>query len=919
MLYQQHALSYLLVLFLSSHIFAQMKIDTLEEAGEYYHLAQTQAIPQEANRYFQKALKIYQEAELWDSVLICHNHILINLVGLEKDSSSIHIEKYLQAIIQEVHPQSSTPEPQAYTHFIAGYYYLDKIGNYELAQVQYEQALIGYRDTPNQFKTIQTLMNLGIVYTDLKFYDKASAIYRQAIKLLKGSKNTRLSAQAYNLAGASYLSNQEYIEAELMFKKSKSIFEQDSLQNDVFYIVLLYNLGVLYNELQDYLQSLIYYQQALDYLDNDSLFKAEIYNGIATVYENQKEYDKALEYYQMALALIHETQKYQGKIYQVLLYNIAKTFFIKGEYDSARDYNYKIFREFYSKANYNQQWLTYYCLLEANLSSVEQQYDIAYFYLEQATHYNTQMIGSQKRFYDLVLQLQISRQKASILAETKPSEVLNEYLFCDTLTQEILKQYHYQDNQLEFVQLSSQIYHEAMLFSLQQSEKSSENIWQNRIFFFSEKKKAQVLQIQKEKLKLTELLNIPSKVLKDENELKRKLAYFNIKLNTNHPKYAKYLDSLVKYNKLYQDFTQQTQKQYPEFYERRYTRKIPNLSEIQKSLKNNEMIISYSVGKEETLLLLIASQNVFTHKLAIKREDLVLKVDDFRGSILDMEDKDSYQLGKELYQILIQPIEHRLQGKRYLLITTEDILETFPFDALITDNNKFFLEEKLIIHNLSVSLAYQSKPVRKNPLTSFVGFAPYFKDVSEIPTLPSSVQEVKEIATLFENLGLTNDTLLGEFANKAKFLEIKDQYACIHLSTHSEFFEKNPAQNKIFFHPNSQIDNIHLYLNEIYALNIKADLLVLSSCESALGELKQGEGVLSFGRAFSYVGVPNIVYSLWQIEDALSKEFMLYFYQAILKGKSYIEALNIAKIKIIRQDVYKSPFWWAGFTIIGSH
>lgn len=220
-------------------------------------------------------------------------------------------------------------------------------------------------------------------------------------------------------------------------------------------------------------------------------------------------------------------------------------------------------------------------MLASNLHRIEGNLDTAYFYIEEAATHNTQIIGNKKRFYDPILQLTIVKQKANILATIHPEEALNTYLFCDTLTQEILKQYHYQDNQLAFVKLSNKMYHEAMLFSLQQLKKKPTDTWKKWLFYFSEKKKAQVLQIHKEKLKLTQLLNIPSEILEQERDIQRSLAYYNTKLRADVQKQSKYIDSLIKYDKFYEEFINETQKNYPDFYELRYSRKIPSLSTIQ--------------------------------------------------------------------------------------------------------------------------------------------------------------------------------------------------------------------------------------------------------------------------------------------------------------------------------------------------
>lgn len=100
-------------------------------------------------------------------------------------------------------------------------------------------------------------------------------------------------------------------------------------------------------------------------------------------------------------------------------------------------------------------------------------------------------------------------------------------------------------------------------------------------------------------------------------------------------------------------------------------------------------------------------------------------------------------------------------------------------------------------------------------------------------------------------------------------------------------------------------------------LNLKSDLLVLSSCESGVGKLMKGEGLQALSRGFFFAGTPNIVFSLWRILDKPTKKLMVNFYSNVLNGLSYSEALRQAKLSLINDPQTAFPYFWSSFILVG--
>ena len=98
---------------------------------------------------------------------------------------------------------------------------------------------------------------------------------------------------------------------------------------------------------------------------------------------------------------------------------------------------------------------------------------------------------------------------------------------------------------------------------------------------------------------------------------------------------------------------------------------------------------------------------------------------------------------------------------------------------------------------------------------------------------------------------------------------------------------------------------------------LEQDLVVLSACETGIGKLVQGEGLISMTRGFLYAGIPNIIYSLWKVGDLSTHKLMVSFYNGLMQGMNYSKALQKAKLDMIQEEKYAYPLFWGGFTLIG--
>ncbi|MEZ4886005.1 MAG: CHAT domain-containing tetratricopeptide repeat protein [Chitinophagales bacterium] len=186
--------------------------------------------------------------------------------------------------------------------------------------------------------------------------------------------------------------------------------------------------------------------------------------------------------------------------------------------------------------------------------------------------------------------------------------------------------------------------------------------------------------------------------------------------------------------------------------------------------------------------------------------------------------------------------------------------------------------------------------------------------------------EVKEVYELFEQQGKEAIALFYDQANKKNLQQYIGDYKYVLISTHGFLKEAGnnilsgihlaPEESGARTQESGTTDDYILHTSETYHLRLNADLVVLSSCESGIGELKTGEGMMALNRGFLYAGASNIVYSLFKVPQDSTSQLTQALFRHILKGESYASALRKAKLELI-EDEMMEPMDWAGFALVG--
>lgn len=294
---------------------------------------------------------------------------------------------------------------------------------------------------------------------------------------------------------------------------------------------------------------------------------------------------------------------------------------------------------------------------------------------------------------------------------------------------------------------------------------------------------------------------------------------------------------------------------------------------------------------------------------------------------------------KELYDILIGPVEDRIEDSERLAIITDGPLDLLAFPALVRrlaktpeGRNQYFVEWKPHFKIPSYSVLRQMRERRASNEThpiSLLAMGPgYFctraraadslqmRGRLEFPPLPWADAEVKEISKFFPEGRL----YLGKLATKEAFLKYAPDSRYIHIGAHSIADSVDPLKSLLAFTVTDceRPEEDFLYAAEIAEkLDVRADLVTLASCESGLGISVPAEGVMGLAWAFLAAGARSVVASMWSVEDKATRDLMVDFYSRLRVGESKLEALRRAQINMIQSKAFSSPYYWAGFELYG--
>lgn len=491
----------------------------------------------------------------------------------------------------------------------------------------------------------------------------------------------------------------------------------------------------------------------------------------------------------------------------------------------------------------------------------------------------------------------------------------------------------------------------ATMFALRDA--TGEPRWADSAFAIVEQSRSMVLYSAMKSAQARQFGQVPDSLLAREYDLRVEMAWQEKRQHEapNQPAKDRAAALAADAHLAYDQSKKRLKTQYPEYYRLQYDLATVSPAELrQRVLDDSTSLLEYFVGDSAVYLFLLDKSRLEFRK--IKRD---FPLDDWanemRHAISDpyalRNPPSSYlsaiqyaNAASNLYQKLVAPVAGLLRRK--VVVVPDGTLAQVPFDALLCElpkapaqfgSHRYFGMKHQLSSGFSATLLreMQEKKHRTEPTGSVLAVAPFFHGIGQVPFsqldtvfsvvtrdvisfLPHTGAEARNAAEI-----LGGRLLLGSAAEKAAFVQLAGQFRVLHLSTHGKADAQAGEFAYLAFSEKSDSTKFDkLFARDVYNLTLCADLVVLSACETGIGEVQRGEGIISLARAFTYAGAKSIVTTLWAVDDSSTEHLMALFYQNLRLGLPKDEALWKAKRDfILAHPNTANPFFWAGFLAIG--
>ena len=772
---------------------------------------------------------------------------------------------------------------------------LSDIGSVKYFQSNYVEALDYLhkslklrKEGGNKQKLGRTLNNLAAVYSSQGNYSLASEYFQKALEQLEAVGDTLGMGATLMLSGNMYLAQGSHSLAMKNYERAREHFE--AVGHKVGQAMTLNNIGIIYNRQGNYPQALDYYQRSLKLKEatgNKSGIAASLQN-IGDCYRAQGKYDLALDHLQQSLAQFEALGETTGRA--STMGTIALVHYLKGDYTKA---------------------------------------------LELAERATT--IGSPVRSRELLWEIHTTAGRAyrALNQPERASQAFQEAI-ADI---EGLREWAAGGDQLQqrFFENKISPYHEMIALLVDQGKP-------DEALAYAEQAKARVLLdvLRRGKVDVTKAMT--AKEREQETKLKSELILLNTQASRERqraqPDQTQLANLEVQLNKArleYEGFQSSLYAAHPELKARRGEVRSVTLAEAATLLPGPDTaLLEYVVTENNTYLFVLTKDagvlSWKAHKVVIKRKELADQVENFRQQ-LAKRDLTFKEFAGKLYDLLLKPAERQLNGKRSLVIVPDGPLWELPFQALQNTPQRYLVEDHAISYAPSLTVLREMSKLRTKaaesptllafgnpalPAKEGQSVAPVeiqYRD--ELMPLPEAEREVKSLARLY---GASRSKVYTGPAAREELLKVEaGRHRVLQLAAHALLNDESPMYSHVLLAQGAgdAKDDGLLEVWEMMNLDLNADLVVLSACETGRGKVAAGEGVIGMSWALFVAGSPTTVVSLWKVESLSTTELMLEFHRNLLSSVSKAQALQRAAIKMLRTRQYRHPFYWAGFSIVG--
>jgi len=804
----------------------------------------------------------------------------------------------------------------------------------------YEKSLALSEEVEDKNLTARILNSLGMAHTFLGHYDLGLELLQKSRAISEELNDKEILNAALSNIALVYTEYGRYTEAlEYLHKSLKILEELGYAGNKRTLAIILMNIGRIYGQQNDGGQALGYFRRSLKIFEelDIKLPIAIVQNNIGVTYQSQGLYEQALEWFYKSLQRFEEAQDKEGVA--VSLSNIGNVYRLQGRHDQALEHLRKSLQ-----------------LVEEDRNRVR---------ICETLNNLARLYQDQGKYAEM---LDVSRRAASLAMEINAREEL--WNAQDNVGRAFRVLGRLLEARRSFLAAISTI--ESMRHEVAGGGQQQQSFLENKLspwlgmiaLLVSQKEHGEALTLA-EQSKARVLLDalqagrsslrgsLSPRERQTEDEQRHRLVSLNSELTSELQRdkpdlaHVNELKASIEMARLeYEALETSLYVAHPELKAHRGEASIIKAEELTALLPDaTTALLEYVVADDQTYLFAItkaagqAEAVVQVYTIPIKRAELAKQTESFRRQIAG-RDLGFRASARKLYDLLLKPAQSLLSGKSSLVIAPDDKLWELPFQALLSEDGRYVIERSDVSYVPSLTVLREMKAKRNRrkadpagPALLALGNPALGKGTIERATLalrdekltplPEAEIEVKALSRLYGRS--RSKVYIGAEAREDRLKAEAGQATVLHFATHGILNNSSPMYSHLVLAQGDKNEDGLLEAWELMRLDLKADLAVLSACETARGRFGAGEGVIGLSWAMFIAGVPSTVVSQWKVESSSTRDLMLSFHRQLRAPLASAKlkatkagALRQAALTLMKNPETSHPFYWAGFVLVGA-
>ncbi|MFQ5559256.1 MAG: CHAT domain-containing protein [Nitrospinota bacterium] len=763
-------------------------------------------------------------------------------------------------------------------------------GRYEEARKNFEFANGVYLELNNVKGVVETYFEIGFTYEKMGLFEKADRFYTKGINLSKTLPEQTLMAK-----GKLYLGNTNWFRGE--YQKSFSYLseaEELAHQKDTAFQIMAENTkGLIFWTLNEPKKALTHVNKAISFSRTQKISSelATSLNNAGLIYRQSGKIEKSIEMFQKALEIDTSLKNKWGLGYDHR--NLGISQMRLKHYEKAEKHltlAETMSEEIKNRPNHVKSLLE---LGNLNLETGKTEKALSFYQnaYEASVKYYLKEVSWRAAYKQGIIQ----KKKGNL------EEALKWFKTAISIVEKMRAGIKIEELQNSFQENKISLYKDAIVLLVNMGQTDA-------AFNYVERSRSRSFIDLLGNKKITVKNNSDQKELEKVQSLFLKIETITRELGAYDSPPKKLLEKLEENKTRYEEALIEIKRKNPQLSSFVSVEPL-TLEELKDILDEKLGALTYMLTDDEVLIWLITKKKTLFFRSRTELSETTKLVKQYRTGIQNLEPVDNEL--KRLYQILIEPVAKEIDQLENLAIIPDGALHYLSFSAL--NKGDGYLIDKIPLFYLPSASVFKFTFAKRTNKT--------FEKVKVLAVgnpdlgsfnydLPMAELEAGSIKWTFPEV----DLLTREKATEKWIVDNIDKYNIIHIASHGEFNTLDPLLSALMFASESS-EPASLTVQEIFSLNLKADIVTLSACQTGLGKLKAGE-LIGLNRAFMYAGTHSLISSLWRVDDLSTALLMKYFYRFL---PQHDKGSSLRKAQLLVKKNFPHPAYWSGFSLVGDY